>query len=418
MSSRNDGRPLSGVRVVDWTHVLSGPFAGYQLALLGAEVIRIEQPSSDDLIRSSAADPELARLGLGETFVGQGAGKRSLALDIKQPAAKAALRRLIAEADVVLENFRPGKLASLGFDPAELIRLHPRLIVCSITGFGPESDRRAYDHVVQAASGLMAANATADGTPRRIGFPLVDYAVGQQAALAVMTALYRRDAAHAAQREQGEWLQVTMQDAALTLMTPAFIETLVSGRARQRSASTAFSGNPMSGTFEVADGWLAIVCNAPEQTQGLIVALRDLVGAEHALVAAVEAGAMAGDVEGTQAALRPLLRMLGAAEWEARLGQCGVPAATVRSPVDAARAASDRWPSVPLPSTRTSAAREVRVPGIGFSSNLPLTSSTLDPAPRRGADTRTVLRDAGLTDRDIDQLIAARAAGEPQPPSE
>ncbi|UUZ62164.1 CoA transferase [Polaromonas sp. P1-6] len=275
MSTPSDRRPLEGVRVVDWTHVLAGPFAGYQLGLLGADVIRIERTDADEMIRATAVDPELARLGLGETFVGQAGGKRSLALDAKNPLAREALRRLIADADVLLENFRPGKLAQLGFDPAELIRNYPQLVVCSITGFGPGSDRRAYDHVVQGASGLMAANANGQGVPQRVGFPLVDYAVGQQAAFAVMAALYRRDTGRETTRTSGEWLQVTMANAALTLMAPAYVETLVSGQARPRSASTAFSGSPVSGTFQVADGWLAIVCNAKVQTEGLFSGLQE-----------------------------------------------------------------------------------------------------------------------------------------------
>jgi len=157
--------------VVDWTHILAGPFCGYQLALLGADVIRIERPDGDDMIRKSAADPVLGALGLGEAFVTQGGGKRSLAIDARDPRAKEILARLVARADVLIENFRPGKLAALGFDPAQLIVQHPRLVVCSITGFGPQSTRRAYDHVVQAASGLMVANANAEGVPQRPAAP-------------------------------------------------------------------------------------------------------------------------------------------------------------------------------------------------------------------------------------------------------
>ena len=156
MSSPNNAAgPLAGLRVIDWTHVLAGPFSGYQLGLLGAEVIRVERADADDMIRAKAADPGLAALGLGEAFVVQGAGKRSLAINARDPRARQALAALIASADVLLENFRPGKLAKLGFDPAELIVRHPRLVVCSITGFGPDSNRRAYDHVVQASSCLL-----------------------------------------------------------------------------------------------------------------------------------------------------------------------------------------------------------------------------------------------------------------------
>jgi len=186
--------PLRGLRVLDWTHVLAGPFAAYNLALLGADVVRVERVDGTELIRDKGLDPQLAAAGLGESFVVQGSGKRSLAIDARDARARAALHALIARADVLVENFRPGKLRALGFDPAELVRRHPRLIVCSITGFGQagaSSGRRAYDHVVQAASGLMSANADADGVPQRVGFPIIDYAVGMQAALAVLAALAR-----------------------------------------------------------------------------------------------------------------------------------------------------------------------------------------------------------------------------------
>jgi crotonobetainyl-CoA:carnitine CoA-transferase CaiB-like acyl-CoA transferase len=415
MSTLTEAQPLEGVRVVDWTHVLAGPFASYQLGLLGADVVRVEQPAGEDIVRFTAADAELARLGLGEAFIGQGAGKRSLALNVKDPAGREALRRLIASADVLVENFRPGKLAALGFDPKMLIVEQPRLIVCSINGFGPDSTRRAYDHIVQAASGLMMANANAQGVPQRIGFPLVDYAVGQQAAMAVLAALYRRDAAQESPRVQGEWLQVSMVGAALTLMAPAFIETLISGKARPRSSSTAFSGNPMSGTFEVADGWLAIVCNAKAQSDGLFAALRE-AGSDAALLARLHDAAQHEDVQQVQAALQALLRGSAAADWEHRLARWGVPASTVRSPAVAAIEASSTWPYVRLGATPSKPQRKLRVPGVGFRSNLTLTPAEVRPPPRRGQDTREVLAELGFSAREVGAVLNAGIAAEPPDP--
>lgn len=403
--------PLSGLRVIDWTHVLAGPFTGYQLALLGAEVIRIERPDSDDLIRSKALDPALATQGLGEAFVAQGSGKRSLAIDARDPASRQALDALIASADVLLENFRPGKLAALGFDPAELIGRHPKLVVCSITGFGPASDRRAYDHVIQAASGLMQANATADGTPQRIGFPMVDYAVGQQAALAVMTALLRRERTALTARVRGEWLQVSMLGAALTLMAPVYAGELVSGRKAPRSRSTAFSGSPLSGTFPVSGGHLAIVCNARDQNDGLMATLEE-AGADSDLLQRLAQAVTDGRVEEAQGLLSGVLGRADGPAWVERFERHGVPVAIAVDAMMAVRTVVRDWPEValPLPDGQT---RTVRVPGIGFQSSETLTDGLTAP-PRRGADTRHLLSAAGLDADTVNALLRAGKAYEPR----
>jgi len=404
--------PLTGLRVIDWTHVLAGPFTGYQLALLGAEVLRIERPDGDDLIRSKALDPALATQGLGEAFVAQGSGKRSLAIDARDPAARQALETLIASADVLLENFRPGKLAALGFDPAELICRHPRLVVCSITGFGPASDRRAYDHVIQAASGLMQANATAEGTPQRIGFPVVDYAVGQQGALAVMAALLRRERTAVGKRVRGEWLQVSMMGAALTLMAPVFASELISGLKAPRSRSTAFSGSPLSGTFPVSDGHLAIVCNTRDQGDALMAALRE-AGMGQDLLQRLARAVAEGRVDEAQALMSVALVRADGATWVERFERHGVPVAMAVDAMTAARSVCRGWPevSLPLPDGQT---RSVCVPGIGFQSTEPLTEKLLAP-PLRGADTRALLGQAGLDTSTITALFEAGKAYEPKP---
>ncbi|KFJ13250.1 coA-transferase III family protein [Delftia acidovorans] len=401
--------PLAGLRVIDWTHVLAGPFAGYQLGLLGAEVIRIERADCDDMIRVKAADPELAALGLGEAFIAQGAGKRSLALDARDPRAKQALAKLIGGADVLLENFRPGKLAALGFDPQQLIVQHPQLIVCSITGFGPDSNRRAYDHVMQAASGLMAANAGRDGVPQRVGFPLIDYSVGQQAALAVMSALYRRES-RSEKRVKGEWLQVSMMGAALTLLTPSYAAPLISGVEVPRSAASAFSGNPLSGTFMTSNGQLALVCNSVQQSGALLAGLLES-GVDGALVLELCSVSERGDVPHTHKLLSAMLLQRNTADWEEIMLRHGVPATAVLRPVEAAAHASKLWPHVVIEHPK--APKRVPVPGIGFTSSEPLTPALRAPV-RRGADTRALLAEAGLNEEVINAMLASGAACEPE----
>ncbi len=400
--------PLAGLTVIDWTHVLAGPFVGYQMALLGADVIRIERVEGDDKNRAEAADPVLARLGLGEAFVAQGAGKRSVALDMRDPRACQAMAGLIAGADVLVENFRPGKLARLGFDPIKLIEQHPQLVVCSVTGFGQASDKRAYDHVVQAASGLMAANAGADGRPQRIGFPVVDYAVGQQAALAVLAALVRRG--REPQRTRGEWVQVSMMGAALTLMAPAFATPLISGVEPPRSSATAFSGNPLSGTFPTGDGYVAIVCNAANQGEALVQALAaTAASAEEAL--ALTQAARAGDVEGTHRILGVVLARRPAADWVVTLESAGVPVSAVASPIQAARRLAADWPVVTL--DLPEGPRQTAVPGIGFQSTEGLTPHLRPPA-RRGQHTREILAQAGLDSGTIETMLTEGVSAEPR----
>ncbi len=413
MSSPNNAAgPLAGLRVIDWTHVLAGPFSGYQLGLLGAEVIRVERADADDMIRAKAADPGLAALGLGEAFVVQGAGKRSLAINARDPRARQALAALIASADVLLENFRPGKLAKLGFDPAELIVRHPRLVVCSITGFGPDSNRRAYDHVVQASSGFMAANANTDGTPQRVGFPVIDYAVGMQAAQAVLAALLRRERQGAA-RARGEWLQVTMNGAALTLLGPVFAPQMVRGSTPPRPAAPAGAGRARAGPGAARAGHLALVCNAPDQAVGLQRALAE-AGVDEATRQHIEAAAGQADVVTAQRLLGEAFGQATVADWEARLAAHGVPATGVRSAAAAAAEAVAEspagWPQVELP--LPDGPRRVPVPGIGFSSSEPLTGLLAAP-PRRGADTRALLAEAGLDKATIEALFADGAAWAP-----
>src|SRR5688572_2093868 len=150
---------LSGVRVLDLTNVLAGPFCCYQLALLGAEVIKVETPGTGDLARQLGADPELSRRLMGASFLAQNAGKKSITLNLKREGAKAAFRRLVATADVLVENFRPGVMDRLGLGADSLRADHPGLVYCAISGFGqtgPMRDAPAYDQIVQGLSGVMS----------------------------------------------------------------------------------------------------------------------------------------------------------------------------------------------------------------------------------------------------------------------
>ncbi|MEM8537820.1 MAG: CaiB/BaiF CoA-transferase family protein, partial [Pseudomonadota bacterium] len=157
--------PLDGTRVIDLTNVLAGPFACHQLAHLGAEVIKVEAVGTGDLARNLGADPDLSAKGMGVSFLAQNAGKRSIAMNLKDPDGVLAFRKLVATADVLVENFRPGVMARLGLDYATLKQDRPQLIYCAISGYGqtgPWVDRPAYDQIIQGVSGVMSITGTDD----------------------------------------------------------------------------------------------------------------------------------------------------------------------------------------------------------------------------------------------------------------
>jgi len=221
-------RPLDGIRVLDLTNVLAGPFACHQLAHLGAEVIKVEAPNGGDLARQLGADPELNRRHMGVSFLAQNAGKRSIALDLKKPAGKAVLQRLVAGADVLVENFRPGVMQRLGLDYEALLAHNPRLVYCAISGFGqdgPLRDLPAYDQIIQGMAGVMSITGDPQSAPLRVGFPVADTIGGLTAAMAVCAALAERD------RRGGRFIDVSMLEAVIATMGWAVSNLLIAGRA-------------------------------------------------------------------------------------------------------------------------------------------------------------------------------------------
>src|SRR5438445_3691233 len=201
---------LQGVRVVDLTRILSGPFCALLLADMGAEVIKVEPPGGDPL-RAQGAIVE----GLSWYFAAFNRNKRSIVLNLRSAAGKEALRRLIATADVVVDNFRPGVMADLGLDEPQLSALQPGIIHTSVTGFGergPYAHRPSFDFIAQAMSGFMSCNGTPETGPMRTGAPISDLVAGLYAALGTVAALYRR-----AQTGQGERVRVAMVEGLLSL---------------------------------------------------------------------------------------------------------------------------------------------------------------------------------------------------------
>ena len=210
-------RPFEGIRVIDVTHVLAGPFAAYQLAVLGADVIKVEHPDDPDQSRGSGTDKALNRRNMGTAFLTQASNKRSIALDLKQAGDREVLKKLVATADVFVENYRPGAFEALGLGYEALAAINPRLIYASFSAFGqhgPRGGQTAYDHVIQATSGIMAMTGTKDVHPVKLGSPAVDYATGMTGAFALSAALFQRE-----RTGRGQRIDMAMLDVAMILMS-------------------------------------------------------------------------------------------------------------------------------------------------------------------------------------------------------
>jgi len=210
-------RPFEGIRVIDVTHVLAGPFAAYQLAVLGADVIKVEHPDDPDQSRTAGTDKELNRRNMGTAFLTQASNKRSITLDLKQEKDRVTLKRLVATADVFVENYRPGAFEALGLGYKAFAAINPRLIYASFSAFGqsgPRGQQTAYDHVIQASSGIMAMTGTEEVNPIKFGSPAVDYATGMTGAFALSAALFQRE-----RTGRGQHIDMAMLDVAMILMS-------------------------------------------------------------------------------------------------------------------------------------------------------------------------------------------------------
>ncbi|MBT4489147.1 MAG: CoA transferase [Rhodospirillaceae bacterium] len=390
------GRPFENVRIVDLTRVLAGPYSTYQLALFGADVLRVEQPGRGDFVRFGGGDPDLAAAGLGPGFLAQNANKKSIAVDLKDPRGKEIVRKLAASADVLTENFRPGVMERLGLGAESLAATNPRLIYCAISGYGqdgPMARRPAYDHVVQAVSGMMTTNGDDSGRPRRVGFPMIDYVAGLSAAFAISSALYQRERSGA-----GQIIDVAMMDAAVAIMAPAMAPHLQGITPPQRTGDRAASGSPFSGMFETADGLLALAANAPHQAKALALAIdrEDLVTDPRM----AEWGGNSDYVALVQDALARTFADAPALEWEERLGAVDVPAGKVRGLAEIM--GSDQLAARGMIHTvkDPSMGRDYRVPGVGFKMAHDGADVTTPP-PRLGQNTDAVLAELGYDQEQI-----------------
>lgn len=316
--------PLQGIRVLDLTNVLAGPFSTYQLALMGAEVVKIEQPGRGDLARRLGADAAAAKRDMGASFVAVNGGKQSVTLDLKHAEGKTILRKLVAEFDVLVENFRPGVMDRLGLGYDSLKAVNPALVYCAISGFGasgPFAQRPAYDQIIQGLSGAMSITGGADSAPLRVGYPVCDTVGGLTAAFAIVSALYG-----AKQTGEGRMIDLSMLEATLATMGWVVSNYLNAGVTPQPMGNENFTAAP-SGTFATAEGLLNIAANEDKQFA--------------ALCTVIERPALATDPRFADrhnrknnrttlnAEVTAALAARRAADWEPELIRAGVPAGLV-----------------------------------------------------------------------------------------
>ena len=257
---------LEGIRVLDLTNVLSGPFTTLHMALLGADVIKVENPKDGDLARKLGILPDLNKKLMGTSFLAQNCNKKSITLNTKSPEGKALFRRLVKDADVVVENFRPGVMDRLGLGYKVLAELNPKLIYCAISGFGqtgPDALKPAYDQIIQGLSGEMAVNGDERLNPLRTGFPVCDTVGGLNAAFAVMAALFHRE-----RTGEGQFIDVALLDSIMPLMGWVAANLLIGGQQPALMGNDNFTAAP-SGTFRTQDGHINIAANKQEQWEAV-----------------------------------------------------------------------------------------------------------------------------------------------------
>jgi crotonobetainyl-CoA:carnitine CoA-transferase CaiB-like acyl-CoA transferase len=395
---------LAGLRVLDLTNVLAGPFCCYQLAQLGAEVIKVETPETGDLARQLGADPELNRRLMGASFLAQNAGKRSITLNLKHAKAREAFLRLVKTADVLVENFRPGVMERLGLSYDALKATKADLIYCAISGFGQDGPLRlnpAYDQIIQGFAGVMSVTGVAQSAPLRAGFPVADTMGGITAAYAISAALFRRE-----RSGEGEFIDVSMLESTLGAMAWVVSNWLIAGVRPQAWGNENMTASP-SGTFRTGHGLLNIAANQQQQFETLCRLIeRPELACDPRFAAREDRKRNRFELNRE---IEQALASRPAAEWSALMNDQGVPAGPVldvpsalEHPQIAERKLLCTFDDVPEVERTISVVRS----GFRLASGDPAPAS---PPPALGADTESILAALGYSEREVEELSREQA---------
>ena len=387
-------KPLAGLRVIDLTQAMAAPFCSMNLADMGADVIKVEPPTGEDMRRGSAGQG-----GESGTFLTINRSKRGITLDLKQPAGVEVMHRLVKTADVFVQNYRPGAAQRLGVDHETLAALNPRLIYCSISGFGstgPYAHRGGYDLIAQGMSGIISVTGDEDGPPAKAGLPVSDLSAGLFGAYGILCALEYRE-----RTGRGQLVDTSLLEAAMALTVWESTEYWVTGKAPKPLGSAHRLAAPYQ-ALRASDGWFTVGANNDKLFEALCAALsrpdlaadprfptvRDRMRHRAALIPEIERTT----VTGTRA------------HWLARLDQAGVPAGPIN---DYSEALSD-----PHTLARDMVVDLVHpsagpIKALGVPVKLSDTPGAVDrPAPRLGQDNADILAELGYTDAERRDLEA------------
>jgi CoA:oxalate CoA-transferase len=397
---------LAGFKVLDFSHVLAGPIATNYLCLQGADVVKVESGKGDTM-RNYGGESHAE--GLGPSFVSVNTGKRSIVLDLKNPAHLQVARRLVEWADVVVENFRPGVMDRLGLGYEACRKLRGDIVFCSVSGFGqsgPLKANPAVDQIIQSMSGLMNLSGEPGSPAMRIGFPVVDTFTGMLASLAIVTALLQRE-----RTGEGQCIDVAMMDAAMVMMVSVAGPYLVAGVKPRKQGNLGYSKAPTADTFPTADGEITIGAIRQDQYEMLckVIERPDLIGDARF----VDRRLRRENAAALRAEVIRAFSTRSALEWEQLLNDAGVAAGAVRDLWDAFAQphlqTRNLMLPVQLPGTAGTGRETAQVLNAGFklAHDGP---GTQRPPPMLGEHSRDILHELGYSPDEIDALLAEPVA--------
>jgi crotonobetainyl-CoA:carnitine CoA-transferase CaiB-like acyl-CoA transferase len=400
---------LKGIRVIDISHVIAGPLTSYYLAQLGAEVIKIEKPGSGDVMR---ANKESTPTDTPTAFSSLNAGKKSFAVDIKTAEGANAIRSLAKDANVFIENFRPGVVKKYGLDYESIKKINPKIVYCSISGYGQQGNwatRGGYDQVIQALSGMMMMSGSEQDTnPIKVGFPVIDVAVGMLGALSITSSIYRQE-----KYGVGQYIETSLVQAALMLMYPFTTDYLTDQKIAKRLGNKGYSGSPASDTFQCLDGWISTAANTPTQFKKMMHLLNlDEICTDSALLdldafnASNEGFVIARQADLVKQKIQKVFAENSATDLEIRLNEVGVPAAKVRTLSEFLDELLEGTNVTAPFMTFKQSNKTIKTAGLGFmlDDGAQLVSNS---TPSLGEHTYELLKSIGISEDQISKMLAA-----------